>query len=276
MHALKTGQVVVLDRILVAQEEGDVDQLFGRDKQARLDDRDRFPHRTAALSRAASSFSPSSPSQTRLGRASAFFPFLAGLAAGAGAAGGGVAAGAVAAAGAASPRALARIMSILLGALAAARPPTRRRRCRKRRPPRLQAAARGLGGLGRSASRASISPIAVRSAEISTVRRSIRSGPRTGMGMSRSTSPRYHGAVGDLLAVDLLLEHDQAVQERLRRGRAARDINVDRHVLVDAGDDVVSFLERAAAAWRRPPSTSHTWARASGRRAGRSWASSSW
>ncbi len=36
--------------------------------------------------------------------------------------------------------------------------------------------------------------MAARSAVISTVRRSIRSGPRTGIGMSRSTPSLYHGA----------------------------------------------------------------------------------
>ena len=49
------------------------------------------------------------------------------------------------------------------------------------------------------------------------------------------------------LAVDLLLKHDQAVQEGLRRRRAAGNVDVDRDVLVDARDDVVAFLERPAA-----------------------------
>src|SRR5512135_1477430 len=70
-----------------------------------------------ALIRSASSRSRSSPSQTRLGRASARLAFLAGLAAGLVGAG---AASAFVAGGAASLRDLARIRSILLGPLAAA------------------------------------------------------------------------------------------------------------------------------------------------------------
>ena len=76
-----------------------------------------------------------------------------------------------------------------------------------------------------------------------------------GSGMSRSTSLPYQGEKpclprsGNLqpLAVDLLLEHDQAVQEGLRRGRAAGNVDIDGEVLVDPRDDVVPFLERAAA-----------------------------
>src|SRR5208337_1603996 len=40
VDALQTGEVVVLDRVLVAQVKGDRDQLLRRDQQARLDNRD--------------------------------------------------------------------------------------------------------------------------------------------------------------------------------------------------------------------------------------------
>ena len=208
------------------------------------------PAPNSALSRSASSLSLASPSQTRLGRASARLTFLPAwrrawpAAAAAAAAAAGVAADGLA------PRLGADHVDL------AHRPWPRPRTGRRRRPSALGLGLglrRGdLGRLDQAASRASTSPCAVRSAAISTVRRSIRSGPSTGIGMSRSTSLRYQGeafcqAGYPALAVDLLLEHDQAVQEGLRRRRAAGDVDVDREVLVDPRDDVVPLLERPAA-----------------------------
>ncbi len=157
------------------------------------------PGPNSASSRPASSLSLSTPSQTRLGRASARLAFLPGLAAGAGAGAAAAsplpveaAAPSGAGAAAASPRALARIMSILLGALGAAGAA-----CGAAAISSESGSGCGAGilaGLGSSASRRSSRPMAARSAVISTSRRSIRSGPRTGIGMSRSTPSLYQGA----------------------------------------------------------------------------------
>ena len=47
--------------------------------------------------------------------------------------------------------------------------------------------------------------------------------------------------------LDLVLEFNQALQERLRRRRASRHVHVHRDVLVDAAHDIVAFLKRSAA-----------------------------
>src|SRR4029434_10669661 len=51
----------------------------------------------------------------------------------------------------------------------------------------------------------------------------------------------------DVLGGDLLLEPDDPLQQRLRPGRAARDVDVDRQDLVDALGDRVRVPVRAAA-----------------------------
>ena len=111
-----------------------------------------------------------------------------------------------------------------------------------------------LAGLTSPASCASSRPIAVFSAAISTVRRSIRSGqaPESEYRARlrcRTTARSRACPERDLqsLAVDLLLQHDQAIQERLRRGRATGNIDIDRNILVDARNDVIAFFERPAA-----------------------------
>src|SRR5208283_4149682 len=57
---------------------------------------------------------------------------------------------------------------------------------------------------------------------------------------------RRRGGPGEPLAADLLLELHEAVQERLGPRRAPGDVDVDRDVAVDALQDVVALLERAA------------------------------
>ena len=109
-----------------------------------------------------------------------------------------------------------------------------------------------LVGLTRVSSRASISPWAVRSAVISTTRRSIRSGPRTGMGTSRSTSPRYQGDCEIRSPSIFFWSTIRPFRSALRGRRAAGDVDVDREVFVDPRDDVVPLLERAPAAGAGP------------------------
>src|SRR5215211_4750374 len=52
---------------------------------------------------------------------------------------------------------------------------------------------------------------------------------------------------GHVLVANLLLEQDDALEECLRAGRAARDVDVDRDDLVDALGDRVAVPVRAAA-----------------------------
>ena len=186
VDALEAGEVVVADRVLVAEVEGDLDQLVGGTSRPAWMIV-TVPAPNSVLSRSASSLElrVAEPDQAGLGLGP--LDLLAGLG-GRGGAGrrGGLGRGCRRRT--ASPRALARIRSILLGALAR---------------PVGGPSAEPLGfdsgcGAGIFAAWAgrlarSTSPCAVRSAAISTVRRSIRSGPRTGTGMSRSTSPRYQG-----------------------------------------------------------------------------------
>ena len=51
----------------------------------------------------------------------------------------------------------------------------------------------------------------------------------------------------ELVLLDLALQLQQALEERLGARRAAGDVHVDRHDLVDAVDDVVAVVERPAA-----------------------------
>src|SRR3972149_11518752 len=74
------------------------------------------------------------------------------------------------------------------------------------------------------------------------------------------TSPRACSGVGTLVGLlggrgalarlaevgDLLLELEQAVEERIRRRRAARHVDVHRDHAVHALDDVVAVAERPA------------------------------
>src|SRR5678816_2740674 len=55
----------------------------------------------------------------------------------------------------------------------------------------------------------------------------------------------------DVLGGDLLLEPDDPLEQRLRPGRAARDVDVDRQDLVDALGDRVRVPVRAAAVGAR-------------------------
>ena len=156
------------------------------------------PAPNLALIRPSSSFKPSFPSQTSEGRASAVLIFLPALAAGLpvsftgsgtrAASAPGSWAAAVAGSGSATFLALARIRSSLLGPFAAGSGVGM-----STAPGSCAWGAAIFGGFSRVSSRASINPAAVRSAVISKVRRSIRSGPKTGIGTSRSTSPRYQG-----------------------------------------------------------------------------------
>src|SRR5262245_10142002 len=43
VDALEAGQIVIFDGVSISEIEGDVDQLFGWDQEARLDDRDGPP-----------------------------------------------------------------------------------------------------------------------------------------------------------------------------------------------------------------------------------------
>ena len=88
-----------------------------------------------------------------------------------------------------------------------------------------------------------------------------------------SPDPRRHRATtrsrarSSFCLVDLLLELDDAVDERLGARRAAGHEDVDRHDLIDALDDARSCRTRRRPT-RRRPSRSPTSARASGRRCG--------
>ncbi len=65
---------------------------------------------------------------------------------------------------------------------------------------------------------------------------------------SPARPPRGRRLLGDeLVLLDLALQLQQPLEERLGARRAAGDVDVDRHDLVDAVDDVVAVVERAAA-----------------------------
>ena len=69
----------------------------------------------------------------------------------------------------------------------------------------------------------------------------------------------------ELLVLDLVVELEDRVHEHLRPRRAAREVHVDRHDVVDALDDRV-VVEHAARGRRRHPWPGPTWAPTSGRR----------
>ena len=253
MDALEAGQVVVLDRVLVAEVEGDVDELVGRDQQAGLDDRDG-PGAELGVEPVGQLVELGVAEPDEAGPGLGPLDLLGRLGGRGGLGfGGRRPAAAPRSAGRLAPRLGADHVDLARSPWAAG---GRRGGGRGSARPPARAAARGSWPAWRSpASRASSSPCAVRSAAISTVRRSIRSGPEhrdRDVALDLVAIPGGEALLvqeRDLqpLAVDLLLEHDQAVQEGLRRRRAAGDVDVDREVLVDARDDVVAFLERAAA-----------------------------
>ena len=72
--------------------------------------------------------------------------------------------------------------------------------------------------------------------------------------------------VADALVLDPLLEHHDALQQRLRARRAARHVEVDRDDLVDALGDRVGVPVRACRSWSTTPSRSRTSGRGSARR----------
>ena len=153
VDALEAGEVVVPDRVLVAEVEADRDELLGLDEQAGLDDR-RRPGAELGVEPVGQFLEPGVAEPDEAGPGLGLLDLLGGLGLGGVGLGGG----------------------------------------RRRTASGSGWKAGILAGLARSASRASTSPCAVRSAVISTSRRSIRSGPRTGMATSRSTSV-YQGVV---------------------------------------------------------------------------------
>ena len=66
-----------------------------------------------------------------------------------------------------------------------------------------------------------------------------------------------------VLVLDALLEEDDRLEQRLRSGRAAGHVDVDRDDLVDALGDRVAVPVRARRSWRTSPSRWRTSARAS-------------
>ena len=171
--------------------------------------------------------------------ASAFFCFLAGLAAGFGAGSGALDASAAGAAAAGRPGA---------DQVGACSGPSRRgARPRPGPPPRPQAAARGdhrrldealLALLDESLGR--LLGGNLQQPKIDQVGPEHRDWYVT---LDLVAIPRE---LRDPLAVDLLLEGDEPIQEGLGGRRAAGDVDVDGEVFVDPGDDVVPLLERAS------------------------------
>ena len=103
-----------------------------------------------------------------------------------------------------------------------------------------------------------------------------RSGSDDGIapGATTGTSPRALRASSILRPLapsgschDLLAQLEDRVDQHLRPRRAAGQVHVDRHDVVDALHDRV-VVEHAARLTRRRPSRAPTWARPSGRRSG--------
>ena len=92
-------------------------------------------------------------------------------------------------------------------------------------------------------------------------------GGRTGGALSASGCRSVRPARSGPLPRDLLLKAQDAVQQRLRPGRAAGDIDVDRDELVDALRDRVGVPVRATAVRAGAERDDVLAARASGRRA---------
>ena len=53
--------------------------------------------------------------------------------------------------------------------------------------------------------------------------------------------------VSTALCFSILEELDDTLQQGLRRRRTARNVHINRHVFINAGDDVVSLLKGTAA-----------------------------
>ena len=252
MHALQAGQIVVLDRVLVAQIKRDVDQLFSRDEQGRLNDADRpLPERGVDARCQLREPGISQPDEGRPGFGPLGFLAAGGLGRGRG---GSRRCGFVPGCGfdGLAPSLGADHLDL-----------AHRLGCRGR------LSWRGFGGsrfrLGlwrRDLGRLLNQGLAGVDQPLGGLLRGDLDGTQVDQvrpeHRDRNITLDFVAVPGrealfvqqrdvQFLAVDLPLKDDQSVQKRLRRGRAARNVYVDRDVLIDARDHVVAFLERPAA-----------------------------